>query len=86
MARKLNPEFLAREPGDDKMHHICVERGNGSNGYIANFVTDYRINAFDEAIVKSTMMVDISSMHKYDFIDAETLDEVSVNEVIEALR
>lgn len=86
MARKVHSEFLAREQGDDKLHHIGVEPGDGSNGYIANFVTDYRMNSFGDAIAESTMMVDISSMHKYEFIDAETLNEVSVNEVIEQLR
>ena len=86
MARTIRPEFFARETGADRLHDIVVERGDGTDDYIAEFVTELGTNQVGDLTVQGTMMVDKPSLDMYEFIDADTYEAVTIEEVVDELR
>lgn len=85
--RTVNPVFIAREEGDDAMHHLGVVPGDGSDSYIAELIhlTDYN-ESLRQWEYDTITMCDASSLSEYEFIRQDSLDEVDVETVIDELK
>lgn len=84
--QKLMPVFFARERDADTLDTVPVTPGNGTESFICEMHPDVSVNGFGEMVKDGgPVMVDASSLEAYEFIDAQTMQQVPIGDVKERL-